>query len=79
VAACAGQPTPIPDRETPSARLYAARCGACHSVPHPKRQTGDQWGYLLSLMETNMEHRDVQPLSPDERDLILSYLETHAR
>lgn len=77
--ACAGSVTPVPEPESPAGALYVARCGSCHSVPHPKRNTADQWVHLLDMMDREMEHRGVAALPDSERAAILAYLEAHAR
>jgi mono/diheme cytochrome c family protein len=71
--------TPIPDAESPAARLYAGRCGGCHAVPHPARLTYPGWVQLLPLMERRMAERGMPPLSEAERNQILAYLKAHAR
>lgn len=75
---CAGT-TPIPEPESEGAVAYSSRCGACHALPHPKRVAYPQWEHLISLMQVQMEHRKMAVLSPDEREIILGYLRTHAR
>lgn len=79
VAGCATVRTPLPDADSAGARLYAARCGACHSVPSPRRLYYQQWVDLLAVMDTNMAHRGMRPLSGGERTVILAYLKAHAR
>ena len=81
---CAGQAgktggTPVPDPESPGARVYAERCGSCHALPHPARLTYAGWLRLLPLMERRMAERQVPPLSGRERSVILAYLQEHAR
>ena len=77
----AGNPraTPVPDAESPAARRYAERCGACHALPHPARLTYPGWVRLLPLMERRMAERGMPPLSGAERNEILAYLKAHAR
>ena len=75
LAGCAGRPTPIPDAETPEARLYAEKCSTCHSLAHPKRQAEGDWVQLMELMEEHMGG----PLPDDERAAILEYLKGNSR
>jgi cytochrome c5 len=77
--ACAGAPTPLPDGDSADARLYAARCGACHSVPHPGRHTVAEWDRMLKLMDERMAQRAMPPLEGDARERIRAYLASHAR
>jgi hypothetical protein len=79
LAACAGAPTPLPDPGGADARLYADRCGACHSVPHPGRHTAPEWDRMLDRMDRVMAERHLAPLEPGERDAIRAYLARHAR
>ena len=84
LSACAGKgarsaATPLPDAGTPGAQAFVNRCGLCHAVPHPARHDYSGWRYLVQLMEKRMAERGVAPLSGEQRALILSYLEQHAR
>jgi len=79
LASCASQQTPIPEAENREARLYAAKCATCHSLPHPKRNSYAQWEHLIGVMEEHMKHKEMAPLGPDERSGILEYLKKHSR
>jgi hypothetical protein len=59
--------------------VFVNRCGLCHAVPHPARHEYAGWQYLVPLMEQRMAERGVVPMSGEERAIILSYLEEHAR
>ncbi len=73
------QTTPIPEPESKEAQVYAARCGSCHSLPHPKRSGYEHWEHLVSVMESQLEHRGMPPLTEEDRTAILAYLKTHSR
>jgi len=77
--ACAGKATVIPNATSQDAKVFYSRCGTCHSVPHPKRHTFEQWKHILAVMEKQMEDRGVNPLTRDEREAILRYLKDNAR
>jgi len=79
IAACAARQTPIPDPGSGAAKLFAEKCGVCHSLPHPKRHTATQWEHMMSVMDTHREHRNREPLSAGERATILGYLKKHSR
>lgn len=79
VGGCSGGPTPIPDASTAEAEVYAKRCGACHSVPHPKRHSMNRWGPIVALMERRMAEQQMPALSDYSRSAILGYLKQHAR
>lgn len=76
---CAVAPTPLPEPQSEQARLYSSRCGACHSVPHPKRHSYAQWEHMLTLMESEMRHKGMAPLNKDVSDTILDYLRRNSR
>ena len=79
VAGCASGPTPLPDAQSSAAALYAEKCGTCHAVPHPKRNTAAEWRRLFALMEQRMAERHVPPFSAEERETLLNYLQSNAR
>lgn len=76
---CMGRPTPIPDMGSDEAGLYSSRCGACHSVPHPKRHTARQWEHIIGVMEKELSHRNMPALTAEEKETILDYLKRHSR
>lgn len=71
--------TPIPDADSPEAKIYAAKCGSCHVLPHPKRLHFAQWQHMLKLMERRMKERNVPLPDKAERQAIVDYLKMHAR
>ena len=80
-----GFETEVIDVSDPTAELYAAKCSACHALPSRKTHTAEEWDVVVSTMEGYMEHHtsmmDTEGLkmSPEERELILDYLETGAK
>ena len=79
LAACAGSPTPIPEADSKDAKVYAVRCGSCHSVPDPRRHNLSEWSHMLDLMYMRISERNVEPLSDDDQKAIMAYLKRHAR
>ena len=77
--ACATQEQQMPPADTATLQTFNARCGACHSLPHPARHTAQEWPHILGLMERRMRERRHTPLAADERKRILGYLTEHAR
>lgn len=71
--------TPIPDADAPEAKVYTARCSACHALPHPKRLYFKQWEHMLNLMYVRISERSMEPLSDEDQKAILVYLKRHAR
>jgi len=77
----AGMPggTSLPDRDSVAAQTFVSRCSACHAIPHPGRHTYQGWSYLVPLMERRMAERNMAPLTAEDRQLILTYLQENAR
>ena len=78
LAACALD-TPIPEPDSPDAIVYRQQCSGCHALPHPRRHTAAQWKHMMLVMDHVREERSVAPLTPEQRDQILGYLEANAR
>lgn len=76
---CAAEQTPVPHATTTAARVYEAHCSACHSLPSPKRLYYSQWVHMVGVMEGNMTHQGMKPLSAEDRKIILEYLKANAR
>jgi len=79
ITACTTGPTPLPEARSPAAKLYAARCGSCHSLPHPRRLHYREWQQMVALMQQRMQERHMPPLTDKEQAIILKYLQNHAR
>ncbi|MCF7822041.1 MAG: diheme cytochrome c [Mariprofundaceae bacterium] len=79
LAAPAHATTPIPDADSPQAKVYAEKCSICHVLPHPKRLSFNGWKHMLTLMDQRIQERGLSPLEPEERKAIAAYLERHAR
>jgi hypothetical protein len=69
---------PLPEADSPAARLYVARCGNCHAPYNPHEMTSAMWETQVMMMEVKMQAAGQPPLTPDERDSILRYLKNHA-
>ena len=76
---CAAAPTPLPQADSADARVYAQRCGVCHSVPHPKRHDMAAWQSLIKVMDQRMAERGQPPLNGDERASVMRYLEANSK
>jgi mono/diheme cytochrome c family protein len=76
--AAAGCHRPLPEQNTAAARLYARRCGQCHTAYAPGSLTAAMWQVQIDVMETKMRQYSVAPLTGQERDAILSYLTRNA-
>jgi len=75
VAACSPQ---LPDPQSAGAQVYGVRCAPCHQLYAPGTLTGAMWEVQVDRMQQEMRRRGVNPLTEQERYLVLSYLKTHA-
>ena len=71
--------TSLPDMDSSAAQTFVSRCSACHAVPHPGRHSYQGWLYLVTVMEQRMAERGMAPLSAEDREVILAYLQANAR
>ncbi|HHL40686.1 MAG TPA: cytochrome C [Deltaproteobacteria bacterium] len=79
LAGCVARPTPLPEPSSSDAALYRSKCGSCHAIAHPKRHTAAQWEHMLEVMERQMKHRRMEPLTEEERSAILEYLKRNSK
>ncbi len=78
MTASSGWAMDLPDADSEGARLFAARCGVCHTLPHPKRLDWQHWRHMLRVMKQRMAEREI--VLPDaEWRKIADYLHRHAR
>lgn len=68
----------LPEPESSAAKLYQQRCSACHRLYSPQLLTAEMWGYMIPRMEQEMLRGRVPPLSVEEKQTILEYLQKHA-
>ena len=74
-AACS---PPLPDPESAGAQIYRVRCSGCHGLYAPASLTAAMWEVQVERMQREMLRRAVNPLTEQERHLILTYLKAHA-
>jgi hypothetical protein len=68
----------LPEPESPGARLYADRCGGCHRLYAPKLMTSEMWTITVTRMQGELGRRGLPMLSPDQKALLLDYLDRHS-
>jgi len=68
----------LPEPESPAAQLYRQRCSACHRVYAPSLLTAEMWNVVVARMEQEIRRSGRPPLSADERQRILDYLQKHS-
>jgi hypothetical protein len=74
--ACQGRP--LPEAGSDAARTYLERCGKCHRAYDPRSMTGTMWQTQVGLMDTKIRQAGMEPLSADQRQIILDYLTRNA-
>ncbi len=75
VGACS---PPLPDAESPAARLYARECGICHVAYPPHMLKPAMWEMQMGRMALLRSQRGLSPLPPPDAKAILDYLKKHA-
>jgi hypothetical protein len=76
-----GAAAPLPDPDSPGAKLVSRYCVQCHTAPAPALLTGAQWGRVVSRMHVRIEGRVTPIETPSEQEMkvILAYMKEHAR
>ncbi len=59
--------------EAAGQRLYREHCGSCHRLRDPAEQTSERWAWALRRFG------DRAHLAPQDRPLVLAYLQAHAK
>ncbi|MGH7814600.1 MAG: hypothetical protein ACREQI_11450 [Candidatus Binataceae bacterium] len=77
IAGCKGA-APLPDANSPAARLYVSRCGQCHRLYNPHEMTAAMWQLQMAAMEGRIRDAGLPPLSDAEHATILTYLKRNA-
>lgn len=76
LAACRARS--LPEADSDAARTYVQRCGQCHRAYDPRAMTGAMWQTQVELMDTKIRQAGMEPLTADQRDIILEYLTRNA-
>jgi mono/diheme cytochrome c family protein len=76
MAACNAR---LPEPDSAGAKLYAARCGACHRLYAPSSLTFEMWKIQVERKQGTMVRQGLPPLTPQERDVVLDYLKRHSQ
>ena len=69
---------PLPDPDSPGARVLAARCGGCHRLYAPGSMTIAMWDVQLGRMRALFAQRGIPWLSPSDEETLHAYLAEHA-
>lgn len=69
----------LPDPQSAGAQIYQVRCSStCHRLYEPGSMTRAMWEMQIDRMQQEMVRRGVNPLTEQERHLIMSYLSAHS-
>ena len=69
----------LPQPDSKAALLYKEKCSACHTVPLPSKHPARLWPSVLQRMQMRMKSKGVKKLNREELELILEYLQKHAK
>ncbi len=76
---------PLPEPDSPGAKLVSQYCTQCHAEPSPKLHTAAEWQAVTSRMKLNMKNlrkanwRGVKVPSDAEMTSIVEYMQKFAR
>ena len=59
----------------PGQPLFEGYCATCHQLPDPQMLNGRQWKMVMLTMQKRMQQANMTPLSDEEFQLILNYLQ----
>ncbi|MGH7935100.1 MAG: hypothetical protein ACREQN_18310 [Candidatus Binataceae bacterium] len=71
-------PKPLPEIGTPAEQVYARRCGVCHRPFDPRSMTATMWQAQVKMMEGRIVAAGQPPLTSEQRQAILDYLQRNA-
>jgi cytochrome c2 len=68
----------LPDPQSPGAVLYKERCNGCHRIYAPGSMKPEMWRITLDRMQGQIARNGGQPLSAEEYQTVLAYLQKHS-
>ena len=74
LASCARLPEP----ESAGAKLYVDRCTGCHRAYQPGAMKFEMWKLVVNRMQGVMSRNGMRPLTEDDTDLLLDYLQRNS-
>jgi hypothetical protein len=69
---------PLPDADSPNAKLYASRCGICHAPHQPHALTPAMWKVQVHRMDQKFRDARLPVPTDEQKKQILDYLTSHA-
>jgi len=77
----AAKAQPLPDPESPGAKLVTEYCVQCHAAPAPTLETAAEWERVVDRMHMRSQSRGTVVKVPSDPELatLLDYMKQHAR
>lgn len=69
---------PLPEENSPAARIYVRQCGQCHQPYNPHSMTAAMWEIEIPKMEDKIRQARLPALEDAQKRTILDYLERNA-
>lgn len=73
------QPIQYPDMGSVRTNVYIAKCSQCHAAPLPTSHRANIWPSVVRRMQMRMVEKSVQPLDPQEQQMVIDYLQQYAK
>jgi len=81
-------PASLPEPESSGAQILKSKCTQCHGLVSPRQHASQEW-YIVERMDRRMQmmarggmgmmrRADIQPLSQEERNTLIGYLQQNA-
>ena len=74
--------TPLPDADSPGAKLISTYCTQCHAAPPPTLHTAREWTDVTQRMHDRMSGgwgEGIKTPTQQEMETIVAYMQKHAR
>ena len=82
-------PANLPEPSSTGAQVLKSKCTQCHGLISPRQHASQDWPYIVDRMDRRMRmmagggmgmmmRSDIQPLTQDEKNTLLSYLQQNA-
>jgi cytochrome c5 len=69
----------VAEENKKGADIYNSNCQLCHQLPEPEMLRPSQWDLVLKTMQKRMEENDIEPLSGEEMEAVIKYLEESSK
>jgi len=72
------KPRPLPEADSAAASIYVQHCSQCHRAYDPRSMTAAMWQTQVDAMDQKIRAAGREPLTEDQRRIILDYLTRNA-